>query len=207
MNTEMIEMSAAYVEFESFKISKDVHFQCFHGKPFYPLDPMRSLDCITVESIATALTRLPRFGGRTKRFYSVAEHSLYVAGRLSPKFQLGGLLHDAHEAFTGFGDIVGTIKPDFMEDIEGGIDEAIACKFGFRAEEMWMPQVAEADLYLLAQERHWLMEPHTIDVVWGDEVTAIPPDEKYDGMPTPMKAADVKESFETMLRKLLPKRR
>lgn len=207
MNTEMIEMSAAYVEFESFKISKDVHFQCFHGKPFYPLDPMRSLDCITVESIATALTRLPRFGGRTKRFYSVAEHSLYVAGRLPPKFQLGGLLHDAHEAFTGFGDIVGTIKPDFMEDIEGGIDEAIAHKFGFRAEEMWLPQVAEADLYLLAQERHWLMEPHTIDVMWGDEVTAIPPDEKYDGMPTPMKAADVKESFETMLRKLLPKRR
>ncbi len=51
------------------------------------------------------------------------------------------------------------------------------------------------------------MEPHTIDVMWGDDVTAIQPDEKYDGMPTPMKAADVKESFETMLRKLLPKRR
>jgi hypothetical protein len=200
-------MSAECVEFESFKISKDVHFQCFHGKPFYPLDPMRSLDCITVDSIATALTRMPRYGGRTKRFYSVAEHSLYVAGYLPIKFQLGGLLHDAHEAFSGFGDVCGTIKPDFLEDIEGGIDEAIARKFGFNVDELWMPQVAEADKYLLAQERHWLLEPNTIDVVWGDEITNIPPDDRYAGMPTPMKAAEVKESFETMLRRLLPKKR
>jgi hypothetical protein len=59
-----------------------------------------------VEEIAHALSQINRFTGHARRPYSVAEHSLLMATiaageDASPMAQLAGLLHDAHEAFTG----------------------------------------------------------------------------------------------------------
>lgn len=60
----------------------------------------------TIEEIAHSLAQINRFTGHCRRPYSVAEHSLLVASiaareGASPSAQLGALMHDAHEAFTG----------------------------------------------------------------------------------------------------------
>ena len=67
------------------------------GKKFYPGRPEYD-----VEDIAHALAFNCRYNGHTKRFYSVAEHSILVSV-LMEEFKLGspleGLLHDATEAY------------------------------------------------------------------------------------------------------------
>ncbi len=193
-------------EVESFEYDKSTHYQCFKGVPFYPFDPMRSLDCITVDNIANVLSRTCRFNGRTRRFYSVAEHSLYVARRVPTELELYGLLHDAHEAFTGFGDVPTPVKPEFLSDMEGEIDVAIAAKFGFKDECLWLPQIAEADAFMCAQERHFLLDPSDESVEWG-EIASIPPDVNYENLIHPMSAGEVCESFKTKLRHLLTNHR
>jgi hypothetical protein len=60
----------------------------------------------TIEEIAHSLAQINRFTGHCRRPYSVAEHSLLVvriaaSEGASPSAQLGALMHDAHEAFTG----------------------------------------------------------------------------------------------------------
>jgi hypothetical protein len=194
--------STTQLDIVGFSIDRETHFQCFGGEPFYPTDPTRSLHRITIETIAVVLSRICRFQGRTKRFYSVAEHSLNVSGRLPKSFQLAGLLHDAHEAYSGFGDVCGTIKPAFLEDIEGEIDVAIAAKFRFDVESLWLPQVKEADAFMLAQERHWLLEESEPSVDWG-EIANIAADPEYSHLAIPTSADEIRESFETKLRALL----
>ena len=59
-----------------------------------------------IREIAHALAQINRFTGHCKRPYSVAEHSVLVAGiaaseGASSSAQLAALLHDAHEAYTG----------------------------------------------------------------------------------------------------------
>lgn len=55
--------------------------------------------------IAVGLARECRFGGGTKKFYSVAEHSVWMARRAEeswshlPHLPFKCLLHDAHEAY------------------------------------------------------------------------------------------------------------
>lgn len=55
--------------------------------------------------IAVGLSREPRFAGHTKKFYSVAEHSIWCAQKIEelhpgyPGLAFKALLHDAHEAY------------------------------------------------------------------------------------------------------------
>ncbi len=75
--------------------------QTYSGKMFWPFDP-RTED-VEIVDIAVPLSRMCRFGGHIQHFYSVAEHSLWVAGKmpkmLGPRAQLAALLHDASEAY------------------------------------------------------------------------------------------------------------
>src|SRR5579885_2784587 len=71
--------------------------QTYCGVAFYPLDPRP--EEILIEDIAHALSMLCRFTGHVKRFYSVAQHCVYVSHRCDPKDALWGLLHDAAEAY------------------------------------------------------------------------------------------------------------
>jgi len=72
---------------------------------------------VSIDDIALSLSRRARFGGFTRTFYSVAQHSWNVAVHLrmfgaTPTVQLQGLLHDAQEAYLG--DIATPHKPLFQ---------------------------------------------------------------------------------------------
>lgn len=80
------------------------------GRLIDPFNPTRAN--IHIDDIAHALSLICRFGGQTDRFYSVAEHCIFVATiaeeRHGPRTALWGLLHDAAEAYLG--DIVSPLK-------------------------------------------------------------------------------------------------
>ena len=58
---------------------------------------------VDIEEIGDTLEMLHRWGGMSPVPCTVAAHSIMVADRLQgdPRLRLLGLLHDAHEAFTG----------------------------------------------------------------------------------------------------------
>jgi 5'-deoxynucleotidase YfbR-like HD superfamily hydrolase len=91
-------------------------------------------DDIKIEDIAFALSRIPRFGGHSAAFYSVALHSMnceFVAMKegMSKRERLMVLLHDAAEAYIG--DVISPVKrllPKF-QDIEHDYMYVIRRKF------------------------------------------------------------------------------
>lgn len=64
------------------------------------LTDMRSED-IDIIDIAWSLAHIFRFNGHLRHQISVAKHSIYVSKLLPDNLKLAGLLHDAHEAYTG----------------------------------------------------------------------------------------------------------
>ena len=104
--------------------------QTYSGKRF-ELDEEINPDTIDIEDIAHALSQICRFGGHTRQFYSVAEHSVRVAHLLVDQgraVQLQGLLHDAAEAYLG--DIVRPLKTEAQREREHVVHSAIIQKFG-----------------------------------------------------------------------------
>lgn len=71
--------------------------QTYTGRAFWPMDPHE--DDICLEDIAHSLSHQCRFAGHSSHFYSVAQHSVLVAGLVPKKHALWGLLHDASEAY------------------------------------------------------------------------------------------------------------
>lgn len=137
--------------------------QTYSGKAAYPLDPRPEDFCI--EDIAHALSLVCRFGGHSKRFYSVAEHSVRVSHICDPADALWGLLHDAAEAYCG--DMVRPLKMDDAmrgyRAAERRIQGAICERFGLPPK---MPDsVKRADNVMLATEARYLMAAHPQD--WG----------------------------------------
>lgn len=72
---------------------------------------------VGILTISSALSKICRFNGHTREFYSVAEHSIYVASRFTDRdLKRVALLHDAAEAFIG--DISRPLKTQIV-----GLDE------------------------------------------------------------------------------------
>ena len=78
--------------------------QTLEGYKFDLLKPDTKL--ITPETIAACLARKCRFGGHCISFHSVAQHSIFVCDLVSNPLKLPALLHDAHEVYSGFGDVL-----------------------------------------------------------------------------------------------------
>ena len=124
------------------------------GKWFDILRPDPSL--IDLRDIASALSKLCRFGGHCQQFYSVAEHSILAAKMMrqrnggNPALIRWALLHDASEAYVV--DIPRPAKRQLTEymKIEDAIQRAVADRFGLQ----WpIPQeVHEVDHDILSLE-------------------------------------------------------
>lgn len=83
---------------------------------------------ISIEDIAFSLARIRRFNGHTDANCSVALHSVIVSHNVPDELALYGLLHDAHEAYTG--DISTPFKNRINRAIEDKFDDVIYPKFG-----------------------------------------------------------------------------
>lgn len=136
-------------------------FDLVNGK-YTDIDPV---------TIARVLSRKCRFGGHSSVFYSVAQHSVHVSDliedRQNVQLRLAALLHDAHEVYSGFGDVVSPAKhlladelhTDWLTDHESWIDKLIAARFGFREQLIGDPRIVHADRVALATEARDVMGP------------------------------------------------
>lgn len=121
---------------------------------------------VCIRDIAEALAKTCRFNGHTQYFYSVAQHSCLVTDLITSVDALPyGLLHDAHEAYTG--DLTTPVRNllsmeagyDIWEKINADINRVIHEAFGLK----WPPHptlaklVKEADLVALATEKRDVM--------------------------------------------------
>ena len=129
--------------------------QTFSGRKFWPLDSIP--EDIYIEDIAHALSLICRFGGHCSEFYSVAQHSVLVAGAVTQEHKLWALLHDATEAYLG--DIVRPLKHSQQllpyRQIETALMHCICLRFGMLP---MMPQeVKYADNCMLLTEKRELL--------------------------------------------------
>jgi 5'-deoxynucleotidase YfbR-like HD superfamily hydrolase len=107
----------------------------YSGVKFDLLEPKANM--VLLEDIARALAGIFRFTGYTR--YSVAQHSVFVADRVTPvdsELRLWALLHDAHEAYVG--DVSAPLKeairqwgePSRYDLIATGVQRAILQHLG-----------------------------------------------------------------------------
>jgi len=129
------------------------------GTAFDYLNPR----AVPIEVLARSLSRIARFAGHTREFYSVAQHSVLVSALLPREIALYGLLHDAAEAVTC--DIPSPLKSllneksaGFLTDLENAIDSAILRGFGLEPGR-WHAEVKRADGLALCVEVRDLIRP------------------------------------------------
>lgn len=114
-----------------------------------------------IEHIAAALSKICRFSGHTKEFYSVAQHSVMCARLVPTEYALEALLHDASEAFLG--DVTSPLKSLLREykQIEAATQQAIFNAFGVVTDTPAVGGLSEpvhrADMIALATEKRDLM--------------------------------------------------
>lgn len=127
-----------------------------------------------IEVISNALSKICRFTGHTSEFYSVAQHSVLVSEMVPRKYAFQGLMHDAHEAFTG--DMVSPLKkliPEYVI-LEKKIESELRLRYSLP--ESLHESIKIADIKLLMSERrclfpyrsddnlHWPSVMSTIDI-------------------------------------------
>jgi 5'-deoxynucleotidase YfbR-like HD superfamily hydrolase len=170
--------------------------ETYTGRGFDVFDPDPAT--VALDDIAAGLAHTCRFGGHPQRFYSVAEHSLYVATELADegdgRLALLGLLHDAGEAYVG--DIPRPVKRrlDGFEEIEAAVLAAVwdGLDVDPPTESEWK-RVMTVDDRLLAYEADELLA----DGSWADEPAAL----GYDLGRRPVD--EVRERFRTRAEALL----
>lgn len=132
----------------------------FHFLNFGPED-------IYIEDIAHALSNICRYGGHSRKFYSVGEHSIKCCKRgVDWSSRIWGLLHDAAEAYIGdlpkpFKNLLSFNHQEIFQ-YEDRILKAIAEKFGLP----WpIPKkVYRTDRKLFDEE---------MKILWNDEVVTM----------------------------------
>jgi hypothetical protein len=143
-------------------------FQTHTGIEFYPNDPRP--EEVVIEDIAHALARICRFGGHTRGFYSVAQHSVIVSQIVPESLALAALLHDATEAYIG--DMVRPLKysiPQYLV-IEDRLWDVIAARFNLP--RILPAEIKHADNIALVTERRDLLEHQR---TWGEWSKAYTP--------------------------------
>lgn len=161
------------------------------GVRFYMLEPRE--EDVLIEDIAHALSHICRFGGHCREFYSVGQHSLHVARILEeafpqrPMLWMGGLLHDAAEAYLG--DMVRPLKMqmDAYRQAEANLEWVIEKRFALQLTREDRQAIRLADDKALMTERRDLVNHMGHD--W--EIKAEP---DYYGL-VPLRSVEVRSLF------------
>lgn len=133
------------------------------------------------DDIAHGLAMTCRFGGQARRYYSVAEHSVYVSRLVPSELAWDALMHDAAEAFIC--DMPKPLKellPDYKA-VERRVEAAIAARYGLIDP---MPrEIKIADIQMLRAEQvqimrnnedwHWTFNVPEPDV----QIACFPPED------------------------------
>ncbi len=140
--------------------------QTFSGREFHYYDPEK-MD-VSLLDIAHSLSNVCRFGGHTKSFYSVAQHSVIVSRLVgnehNGRFTFFSLMHDAAEAYIG--DIVRPLKHSLggcVDDLEISVMRRICEYFdvpmlgSMRGDDLISEVIHHADETALATEARDLM--------------------------------------------------
>lgn len=142
----------------------------FTDRTFYPMDP--DPEDVVLEDIGHALSMICRYGGHTRRFYSVAEHTVAVskwveAQGAHPMAVQRALLHDAAEAYVG--DMVRPLKLSMpaYRDVENRVLGVIGLRFGVGVLPKLDDLTIEADERILMDERERFL-PKPRDPWWQD---------------------------------------
>lgn len=141
--------------------------ETYTGQKFWTLDP--SPYEITIVDIAHALSHICRYGGHSKHFYSVAQHSIIVSQQIKKDgynylAQLYGLMHDAAEAYIC--DLPRPIKIclEQYSKFEKAIQKAVYEKIGIRAPDHFQQQIIDRiDKLVMYNEAIELMHNHITD--------------------------------------------
>ena len=116
----------------------------------------RPQDCHwELEDIAHGLAMTCRFAGQARRYYSVAEHSVYVSQLVPPELAWDALMHDAAEAFIC--DMAKPLKvmlPDYKV-VEQRVEKAIAERY--RLIDPMPREIKLADIQMLRAEQVQIM--------------------------------------------------
>ena len=165
------------------------YLQTVSGRWVNPFDP--DPEQLDAGDIARALANQCRFGGHSRTFYSVAQHSVIVSelvqergGDVEDAF--AALMHDATEAYLG--DMPHPIKHRSQlgaafKEAEDQLEQVIRERFGIKAD---VPEIKRVDRALLATERrafsaeswHWPelegVEPVDLSLVaWSPDEAAL----------------------------------
>jgi hypothetical protein len=162
------------------------YLQTVSGRWVNPFDP--DPEQLDANDIARALANQCRFGGHSRVFYSVAQHSVIVSKLVEenggdPEDVFAALMHDATEAYLG--DMPHPLKHrsplgKAFKEAETHLEQALNERFAIKPD---VPEIKRVDKALLATERrafsaedwHWpeLDGVEPLDL----ELTAWTPDE------------------------------
>jgi len=132
------------------------YLQTVSGRFVNPFDP--DPEQLDAGDIARALANLSRFGGHTRAFYSVAQHSVIVSQLVEERGgdaedAFAALMHDATEAYLG--DMPHPIKHRSplgaaFKAAEDHLEEVLRARFRIKPD---VPEIKRVDRSLLATER------------------------------------------------------
>lgn len=126
------------------------------------------IEDIDLGDIACGLSRTCRYSGQIRRFFSVAEHSVWCAQEAAQAFDLdlarAALMHDAAEAYVG--DLVRPLKMALRADgiasaydeIEAAFAAAIGKRFDLPEGYDSLPEVKRIDTAACAREMQTLRD-------------------------------------------------
>jgi len=155
-------------------------------------------EAIKIIDIAHSLSHLCRYTGHTKKFYSVAQHSVLVSNAQTTLAEKrAGLLHDATEAYVN--DLPSPLKActdlgDY-NNLENRIHDVINAKY--KVNDGMTPNIKKADLQALFTEKRDVLVRNT-DWGWGYDI--VPFDEKI----IPLGPEEAKKLFMATFAELFP---
>jgi len=160
------------VDIDKNKIVLDGCMVTYSGIIFDLMNP--NPDLIHIEDIAHGLAFNCRWNGATKRYYSIAEHSIRVANRcIGREMQLAGLFHDAEEAY--WGDMIKPLKeiikvnsPDVlqkMKELRHLIFEIFKIKYFDVSKEDWEELQWDFE-NLILNDNHIPLQPKLAEGLW-----------------------------------------